>query len=217
MRRADSTGGFRAIFHDEGWRGLYRGTSLALFGVSNGALQFMGYEKMKGWAFERKRRRVAKLGHAWTTDDEKLVCISAFPLRFCTLISKSVQYGVYGHVWRVETRRVVRDVPVPSYPLTYAGNVHPLLLCARTVMMDLCVCRLNRHSRARIIARSRRPSHIHGHMRASQGSIAASLRTSCVCSRGRVLRSSCMKILLGCLSALLLGARAVGSAFIDEG
>ena len=158
---------------------------------------------MKGWAFERKRRRVAKLGRAWTTDDEKLVCISAFPLRFCTLISKSVQYGVYGHVWRVETRRVVRDVPVPSHPLTYAGNVHPLLLRARTVMMDMCVCRLNRHSRARIIARSRRPSHIHGHMRASQGSIAASLRTSCVCSRGRVLRSSCMKILLGCLSALL--------------
>jgi hypothetical protein len=35
----------------------------------------MGYEKMKGWAFERKRRRVAKLGRAWTTDDEKLVRI----------------------------------------------------------------------------------------------------------------------------------------------
>ena len=204
MRRADSTGGFRAIFHDEGWRGLYRGTSLALFGVSNGALQFMGYEKMKGWAFERKRRRVAKLGRAWTTDDEKLVCISAFPLRVPTIIiSKSVQYGVYGHVWRVETRRVVRDLSVPSHPLTHAGNVHLLMQRARTVMMDMRVCRLNRHSRARIIVRSRRPSHIHGHMRASQGSIAASLRTSCVCSRGRVLRSSCMKILLGCLSALL--------------
>ncbi|KAN0134119.1 mitochondrial FAD carrier protein [Lactarius tabidus] len=64
--------GFRAIFHDEGLRGLYRGTSLALFGVSNGALQFMGYGKMKGWAYERKRRRLAKLGRAWTTDDEKL-------------------------------------------------------------------------------------------------------------------------------------------------
>ncbi|KAN0134113.1 Mitochondrial carrier domain containing protein [Lactarius tabidus] len=50
--------GFRAIFHDEGF---------------NGALQFMGYEKMKGWAFERKQRRVAKLGRAWTTDDEKLL------------------------------------------------------------------------------------------------------------------------------------------------
>ena len=80
-RGAGSTGGFRAIIHDEGWRGLYRGTSLALFGVSNGALQFMGYEKMKGWAFERKRWRVAKLGRAWTTDDEKLVRISAFLLR----------------------------------------------------------------------------------------------------------------------------------------
>jgi solute carrier family 25 (mitochondrial folate transporter), member 32 len=46
-------------------------------GVGNGALQFMAYEKMKNWAFERKRRRIAKLGHEWTTDDEKLVRSSA--------------------------------------------------------------------------------------------------------------------------------------------
>jgi solute carrier family 25 folate transporter 32 len=64
--------GFRAIFRDEGLGGLYRGTSLALFGVTNGALQFMAYEKMKNWAFERKRRRVGNLGRAWTTDDDKL-------------------------------------------------------------------------------------------------------------------------------------------------
>jgi hypothetical protein len=42
-------------------------------GVSNGALQFMAYEKMKIWAFERKRRRVEKLGRTWTMDDDKLV------------------------------------------------------------------------------------------------------------------------------------------------
>jgi solute carrier family 25 folate transporter 32 len=41
--------------------------------VGNGALQFMTYEKMKNWMFERKRRRVAKLGREWTTDDDKLV------------------------------------------------------------------------------------------------------------------------------------------------
>ncbi|KAH9007856.1 mitochondrial carrier domain-containing protein [Lactarius deliciosus] len=64
--------GLGAIFRDEGWGGLYRGMSLALVGVSNGALQFMTYEKMKNWAFERKRRRVVKLGRAWTTDDDKL-------------------------------------------------------------------------------------------------------------------------------------------------
>ena len=66
-------GGFRAIFHDEDWRGLYHGTFPALFDASNDALQFMGYEKDKGCAFERQRRRVARLGRAWTTDDEKLV------------------------------------------------------------------------------------------------------------------------------------------------
>jgi len=42
-------------------------------GVSNGALQFTTYEKMKNWAFERKRRRFAKLGREWTMQDDKLV------------------------------------------------------------------------------------------------------------------------------------------------
>jgi solute carrier family 25 folate transporter 32 len=42
-------------------------------GVSNGALQFMTYEKMKSWAFERRRRRLEKLGQAWTMEDDKLV------------------------------------------------------------------------------------------------------------------------------------------------
>ena len=42
-------------------------------GVSYGALQFMTYEKMKSWAFERKRRRSAKLGREWTVQDDKLV------------------------------------------------------------------------------------------------------------------------------------------------
>ncbi|KAI9438842.1 mitochondrial carrier [Lactarius psammicola] len=48
----------RAIFATRALGGLYRGTSLALVGVSNSALQFMAYEKMKSWAFERKRRHV---------------------------------------------------------------------------------------------------------------------------------------------------------------
>ncbi|KAI9443711.1 hypothetical protein BJY52DRAFT_1216756 [Lactarius psammicola] len=61
--------GFRAIFRYEVWGGLYCGTSLAQVGVSNGALQFMAYEKMKSWAFEHKRRRIAKLGCVWPTDD----------------------------------------------------------------------------------------------------------------------------------------------------
>lgn len=42
---SENTGGFCSIFHDEGWCGLYHGAFLALFNDSNGALQFMGYEK----------------------------------------------------------------------------------------------------------------------------------------------------------------------------
>jgi solute carrier family 25 folate transporter 32 len=86
-------GGFRAIFRDEGLGGLYRGTSLALFGVTNGALQFMAYEKMKNWAFERKRRRVGNLGRAWTTDDDKLVRHLSFSR--CANLTPTLNQSIY--------------------------------------------------------------------------------------------------------------------------
>ncbi|KAJ3476789.1 hypothetical protein NLI96_g10915 [Meripilus lineatus] len=64
--------GLTEIYRTEGLAGWYRGTSLALVGVSNGALQFMGYEEMKRWAFERKRRQFTKEGREWTTSEDKL-------------------------------------------------------------------------------------------------------------------------------------------------
>jgi hypothetical protein len=41
-------GGSHAVFHNDGWCRLYRGTSLAQFGVRSDVLPFMGYEKMVG-------------------------------------------------------------------------------------------------------------------------------------------------------------------------
>lgn len=70
---SDTPDGFRSIYRTEGLQGLYRGTSLALVGVSNGALQFMGYEEMKRWGFERKRKQFAKAGREWRPEDDKLV------------------------------------------------------------------------------------------------------------------------------------------------
>ncbi|CCM03972.1 uncharacterized protein FIBRA_06128 [Fibroporia radiculosa] len=64
--------GLSSIYHKEGAYGLYRGTSLALFGVSNGAIQFMAYEEMKRWGFERKRRQYTKAGIEYTARDDKL-------------------------------------------------------------------------------------------------------------------------------------------------
>ncbi|KAI0329966.1 mitochondrial carrier [Cubamyces sp. BRFM 1775] len=64
--------GLSSIYRHEGLAGLYRGTSLALFGVSNGAIQFMVYEEMKRWGFERKKRQFAKAGKEYTPSDDKL-------------------------------------------------------------------------------------------------------------------------------------------------
>ncbi|KAL5637255.1 hypothetical protein ACGC1H_001036 [Rhizoctonia solani] len=49
--------GLSSIYRTEGWRGLYRGTSLALLSVSNGAIQFVAYEELKRMCFDQRRRR----------------------------------------------------------------------------------------------------------------------------------------------------------------
>lgn len=66
--------GLSTIVRKEGALGLFRGTSLALFGVSNGAIQFVVYEKMKAWGFERKRRQYQIAGKVYDKEADKLVC-----------------------------------------------------------------------------------------------------------------------------------------------
>ena len=65
--------GLSSITRTEGIPGLFRGTSLALFGVSNGAIQFMTYEKMKRWGFRRKKKLFETTGRPWTPAEDKLV------------------------------------------------------------------------------------------------------------------------------------------------
>jgi len=64
--------GLKSIYREDGILGLYRGTSLALVGVSNGAIQFMGYEKMKAWGFAQKRKKFATEGREFRPEDDKL-------------------------------------------------------------------------------------------------------------------------------------------------
>jgi len=64
--------GLSSIVRTEGIPGLFRGTSLALFGVSNGAIQFMAYEEMKSWGFRQKKTLFEKTGRAWTPAEDKL-------------------------------------------------------------------------------------------------------------------------------------------------
>ncbi|KAJ7067889.1 mitochondrial carrier domain-containing protein [Mycena amicta] len=77
--RPDAPNAYRGVFHGlssifraEGVSGLFRGTSLALVGVSNGAIQFVVYERMKRWGFDLKKKQFALAGKEWTPEVDKL-------------------------------------------------------------------------------------------------------------------------------------------------
>ncbi len=65
----------RKIYVQEGMRGLYKGSLLALVGVSNGSIQFAAYEDIKRRRTMVKRRLIEKRGGTWSREDEKLVSI----------------------------------------------------------------------------------------------------------------------------------------------
>ncbi|KAG6333082.1 hypothetical protein ID866_6006 [Astraeus odoratus] len=77
--RPDAPNAYRGLWHGlssvwraEGMSGLWKGTTLALVGVSSGAVQFMAYEEMKRWGFDQKCKRFAKAGRIMTPEDDKL-------------------------------------------------------------------------------------------------------------------------------------------------
>ncbi|MCO5555477.1 hypothetical protein L7F22_009022 [Adiantum nelumboides] len=98
--------GLRQIWRYEGIRGMYKGAGLALFGVSNGAIQFVCYEELKRWRMAVARRKAWERGERIeTTADEavKLVSGSLFQSTCAWLAASSNarfvpgQLGIHCH------------------------------------------------------------------------------------------------------------------------
>ncbi|KAH7105318.1 mitochondrial FAD carrier protein [Auriculariales sp. MPI-PUGE-AT-0066] len=64
--------GLSSIYRTEGIAGWFRGTLLALVGVSNGAIQFMTYEQLKRLGLEAKRRKHEAAGLEWNVQVDRL-------------------------------------------------------------------------------------------------------------------------------------------------
>jgi hypothetical protein len=81
--KANSLDGLTGIYRTEGMRGLYKGSLLALVGVSNGSIQFATYEDLKRRRTEAKRRKFQKSGKEFRIEDEKLVRWPRAELEIC--------------------------------------------------------------------------------------------------------------------------------------
>jgi hypothetical protein len=65
--------GLGRVYSTEGIRGLYKGSLLALVGVTNGSIQFAAYEEIKRRRADVKRARLEKRGIQWGPQHEMLV------------------------------------------------------------------------------------------------------------------------------------------------
>lgn len=115
--------GLSKIVRQEGPLGLFRGTSLALVGVSSGAIQFMVYEKMKTWGFERKRKQYAGAGMVFGAEADKLVCCP-FKNKFrSTEKPDPVKFFLYRHVSLQQNYFPIGNLSLPSGSVPYTSEL----------------------------------------------------------------------------------------------
>ncbi|KAK6911054.1 hypothetical protein I203_105089 [Kwoniella mangroviensis CBS 8507] len=104
--------GLTSIYRTEGLRGLYKGSLLALVGVSNGSIQFAAYEEIKRRRADLKKKKFAKEGREWRTEDEKL---SNTEYILASGSSKLVAIALT-YPYQVIRARIQNSTPSPTLP-----------------------------------------------------------------------------------------------------
>ncbi|KAI5452538.1 mitochondrial FAD carrier protein flx1 [Naganishia albida] len=107
--------GLPYIYRTEGLRGLYKGSLLALVGVSNGSIQFATYEEIKAHRTRIKRRRIEQNGGTWRREDEKLSSteyIAASGISKLVAIALTYPYQVVrARIQNAATSHIYPDIP----------------------------------------------------------------------------------------------------------
>lgn len=109
--------GLRSIYRTEGIRGLYKGSLLALVGVSNGSIQFATYEEIKRRRTDLKKRKYLRAEKEWKVEDEKLVSPRRIEIGSRSLADACVdKYRVYLSIRIFKTCSDSINVPLSSRP-----------------------------------------------------------------------------------------------------
>lgn len=110
--------GIGQIWRQEGVRGLYRGAGLALFGVSNGAIQFMTYEELKRWRTSVARQRLLNRSSATDTptpDQGQAIKLDNAEYIVMSGVSKFAAIGVT-YPYQVIRSRIQNQATMHIYP-----------------------------------------------------------------------------------------------------
>lgn len=116
---------YRGLWHGlvstvqtDGFAGLYKGVGLAVVGVSNGAIQFMVYEKLKQW---RRRAMLRKDGVPGPYHELQLAAVPLSNIDYTVLSGSAKLVAILAtYPYQVIRSRVQNHVTDGQYPNTWA-------------------------------------------------------------------------------------------------
>ncbi|GAA5986425.1 hypothetical protein JCM10908_003749 [Rhodotorula pacifica] len=115
--------GLSTLAREEGFRGMSKGMTLALIGVSNGAIQFMTYEEIKKRRVELRRRRLGA-----GASDEEIKRLSNTEYILMSGSAKLVAIAITYPYQVIRSRIQYQPIPPPAsaLPASLASASSPL-------------------------------------------------------------------------------------------